>query len=757
MDISSFIVEHNPDGVLAFDRECRYTLWNAAMERMSGLPREQVIGRRAADVFPFMLETGEEAFFEAALAGETAVAKNRLYKVPETGRTGFYEGQYSAIRDESGAVIGGMAVIRDVTEREDAQARARESRQLFEQYMAYCPGVAFMKDAEGRHVYANRLFEETHGLAPGSWAGKLDADLFPPETAARFRAHDLEVLSAGKSLRMIDTQGARSEPEQWLWVKFPFADAAGRQLVAGMAFNITEQHRVEQALAVSEARFRAIFEQSPFSVQIVDRAGRTLLANPAFEALWGVSREVLGEYNLLEDPQAAALGVLPYLRRAFEGEVAAMPPVYYDPAVNGAPGRGRWTEAIFYPVKDAAGAVRELVLMHRDITDRVGFERERAELLAELQETNRRKDEFLATLGHELRNPLAPLITAAELLRLQPAVDPSVRHATEVIARQAQQMRRLIDDLLDVARITRGIVSLHQERLDLRELITEAVHTARPWIDAREHALVLDLPDRPVHADVDRVRIEQVITNLLSNSAKFTARGGRIDIRLEEHGGTAVMRVSDTGKGIPKEMLPRVFDLFTQVDPSLDRAEGGLGLGLTLVNRLVAMHEGSVTVTSPGRGLGTEFTIRLPSRPAPATAPVPSAAPADHQASTAAVRVLVVDDNVDSAEMLGLMLPMWGYTTETAHSPSEALAKTATFRPHVVLLDIGLPGMSGYELAARLRELPGIASVPLVALTGYGQEEDRRRTKEAGFAAHLTKPVDMETLRSLLASLEPNT
>jgi PAS domain S-box-containing protein len=631
MDLFNLLVEQNPDGVIAFDRDFRYTMWNPVMAQISGFSREQVIGQNAFEIFPFLREIGEDRCFDAVLRGEVAISRGQRYRIQQTGRTGFFDAHYIPIRDAAGVVTGGLGLIRNVSGRHEAEALARESRELFESFMAFIPGVAFVKDAEGYHVFANRLFEQTHGLAPGGAIGKADAQIFPADTAERFRRHDIEVLSKGQPIRSIDEQGARQEPEHWMWVKFPITDARGRQLVAGVAFNITEQYQAEQALRASEERYR--------------------------------------------------------------------------------------------------------------------------QLSSELEEVNRRKDEFLAMLGHELRNPLAPLLTAAELLRMQPAADSTTEQAVDVIRRQAEQMRRLIDDLLDVARITRGIVSLQMQRLDLRDALQEVLRTVQPWLDAREHQLQISMPAGPVYVRADRVRLEQVITNLLSNAAKFTPKQGRIEVTLERGGDTAVIRVADTGKGIPREMLSRVFDLFTQVNPSIDRAEGGLGLGLTLVKRLTEMHGGTVDATSAGVGQGTAFQVRLPVATGPADAPATPAGRTPRANAPADCRVLIVDDNIDSASMLNLLLPGWGYTTAVAHSGTEALERARSFKPRIVLLDIGLPEMSGYEVAERIREDPSLASTVIVALTGYGQEEDRRRTAAAGFAAHLTKPVDVETLNRMLIAV----
>jgi signal transduction histidine kinase len=369
--------------------------------------------------------------------------------------------------------------------------------------------------------------------------------------------------------------------------------------------------------------------------------------------------------------------------------------------------------------------------------------------LAQLQEADRRKDEFLAMLAHELRNPLAPLRNALHIVRQRgPDRRAATRHAWDLMDRQVGHLVRLVDDLLDVARITRGKVELRREAVDLAEAATRAVESARPLIDARRHRLTYEGPPVPVRVEADPVRLTQVIGNLLNNAAKYTDEGGQITLMVEREGREAVVRVRDTGVGITPEMLPKVFDLFTQVDRTLDRAQGGLGIGLTLVRSLVEMHGGCVQAFSAGVGAGSEFVVRLPvlaGAEGNETGTAPGAA-----APVTPRRILVVDDNVDSAESLALLLQMAGHQSRTAHNGPGAIAATDAFRPEVVLLDIGLPGMDGYEVAQRLREAAGGEKLLLIAQTGYGQEEDRRRSRKAGFDAHLVKPVDPGALQTLL-------
>jgi CheY-like chemotaxis protein/nitrogen-specific signal transduction histidine kinase len=370
-----------------------------------------------------------------------------------------------------------------------------------------------------------------------------------------------------------------------------------------------------------------------------------------------------------------------------------------------------------------------------------------------LKEADRRKDEFLAMLAHELRNPLAPIRNAAQVLKLLGPVDARQQWAREIIERQTQHLTRLVDDLLDVSRITRGKVKLAREPLDLAVILHRAAEVSRPLIDARRHRLTVAVPPEPVRLEGDLTRLVQVVGNLLNNAAKYTDEGGHIRLEAAREGREAVIRVRDNGMGLPADLLPHVFDLFSQADRSLDRSQGGLGIGLTLVRRLVEMHGGRVEARSDGPGQGSEFIVRLPAETS-SVAPSPGAAAGDSaRPASGGLKVLVVEDNVDSAKMMSFMLELGGHQVRMAHDGAEALEAARAFGPHAVLCDIGLPGMNGYEVAARLRQQPDFQQTPLIALTGYGEEEARRRSKEAGFDYHLVKPVEPDALGALLGSL----
>jgi signal transduction histidine kinase/ActR/RegA family two-component response regulator len=397
----------------------------------------------------------------------------------------------------------------------------------------------------------------------------------------------------------------------------------------------------------------------------------------------------------------------------------------------------------------------------------MAMERKRleGELLArveQLADTDKRKDEFLAMLAHELRNPLAPIRNAMHLVRLRGRERRQVVHeAYDIIERQIEHLVRLVDDLLDVSRITRGKIQLQTERIDLATVVARAIEGSRPLIDARQHTLEVVLPAAPVPVEGDPLRLAQVLWNLLNNAAKYTPEGGRIVLTVEREprrggGDEAVVRIRDTGVGIPAEMLPKVFDLFTQMERTLERSEGGLGIGLTLVRRLTELHGGTVQAFSKGTGQGSEFVVRLPALPPGPLADRPEkpARAIGRRAPASGRRILVVDDNRDSAESLAMLLRLFGNDVRTVHDGQLAVEIAAAYGPDVVLLDIGLPGMDGLEVCRHLRAQSEGARSLIVAMTGYGQEEDRRHSQEAGFNAHLIKPVDLEALQELLARPE---
>jgi PAS domain S-box-containing protein len=504
------------------------------------------------------------------------------------------------------------------------------------------------------------------------------------------------------------------------------------------------------ALLDSEIRYRRLFETAKDGVLILDtETGRITDANPFMSELLGYPHEhflnkELWEIGLFSDKSANEDAVRELLEKGY---------IRYEhlPLETH---RGLRVE-----VEVVANAYREdhhrvIQCNIRDITERSRLEKLMQEQAAALADLHRRKDEFLAMLGHELRNPLAPITNAVELLRLQKNKGKLQQQACAIIERQVGQLTRLVDDLLEVSRITTGKIHLQQERIALNGIVERAVETTRPLVDQRSHELTVSLSRQPIWVYADAARLEQVVVNLLTNAAKYTVDGGHLSVAVQQEGNEAVLRVRDTGVGIAPELLPRIFDLFTQAERSLDRSQGGLGIGLSLVKRLVEMHGGSVDVSSM-LGQGSEFVVHLPrcKDDSGKTTPAENLRDSSVILPPSSLKVLVVDDNVDAAQSLALLLERSGHEVKTAYDGATALEIAIHFRPNVVLLDIGLPGIDGFEVAKRLRQQPDLAGVVLVAVTGYGQITDKWRSQEAGFNHHLVKPADFGKVRQILANI----
>jgi PAS domain S-box-containing protein len=400
------------------------------------------------------------------------------------------------------------------------------------------------------------------------------------------------------------------------------------------------------------------------------------------------------------------------------------------------------------PIQDSAGQLLGVVLVFHEISERRKMERELRRQTAALRDADERKNQFLAMLAHELRNPLAPLHNGVQILRSLHRIPIDTDRLADMLERQTRQLTRLVDDLLDISRITRGAIRLEKAPTPLAAVIEHAVETVRPMIDERRHRLHIELPPDTVVVNADLARLSQVFCNLLTNAAKFMEPGGEIAVTARCRHSDAVVSVRDRGVGLSEEFLPHIFDLFTQGARGLDRAHGGLGIGLTLVKTLIDMHGGDVSVSSAGLGKGSEFTVRLPLETARQTASDPSPA---RQERLRRRRVLIVDDNVDAADSLGMLLREWGCDVQLANDGQSAIRAARLRSPDVVLLDIGLPGMDGFEVARRLRRAPELENVLIIAVTGYGSELDRQRSLEAGFDHHLAKPVDFDALRDLLS------
>ena len=507
--------------------------------------------------------------------------------------------------------------------------------------------------------------------------------------------------------------------------------------------HLVELDATAAALRGSEARLKALFDNAAIGIAEIDEAQRFALANDSLCRSLGARREVLLGSALSDvvhpdDRLYLHTRLADLFGGGCESVVAEARFVRHDGAVI-------WVKlaASLSRVGDERGA--HAVVAIEDVTERKHAE-------DDLREADRRKDEFLAILAHELRNPLAPIRNSLHIFRMAGVQDPAVARVTEMMERQVAHMVRMVDDLLEVSRISRGKIELRKEVVELASVLRSAVDTSLPLIEANRHKLSVQVPTEPLMLEADPVRLAQVFANLLNNSAKYTPAGGTIDVDVTVEKGSAVICVKDNGEGIPQQMLSRVFNMFMQVNPGA-RAQGGLGIGLTLARTLVSLHGGSIEAFSHGPGRGCEFLVKLPL--VAAAAAVKDSQGEAHAGNELRLRrVLVVDDNKDAADSLGMLLEFLGAEVRVVHDGFAALEALDTFHPAVVLLDLGMPGMNGLEVAKRMRDDPRVKGATLVALTGWGQREDRRRTSEAGFDYHLVKPADLGTLQSILSMRE---
>lgn len=526
--------------------------------------------------------------------------------------------------------------------------------------------------------------------------------------------------------------------------------ADGRALrLPGVILDITRQKQMEDALHSSEERYGTLIEVMDQAYCVIemlyDANGkpvdwRYLEGNPAFVKQSGL------ENAIGRTIREMVPGHDQHWFNVYDEVLRTGHPIRYE---NEAQAMQRWFD--IYATRLGGPGSRKLAVLFSDISVRKRHELQLRKLADDLSEMDRRKTEFLATLAHELRNPLAPIRNGLQIMRMAADKPDTVARVRDVMERQVNQMVHLVDDLLDVARITRGQIELKPDRIDLKNVIASAVETNLPLIEANRHQLQLELDEQALMLDADPTRLAQVVGNLLNNAAKYTPAGGQISLIARRDHNEAVIAVRDSGIGIPPAALGSVFDMFTQVGQNMGRAQGGLGIGLSLVRRLAELHGGSASAASDGPGKGSTFTIRLPLLPLPPQA-VAQAKPT-MPAANGQLRVLVVDDNTDAAETLCAILDMMGHQAEMVHDGAQALAKAPQFRPDVIFLDIGLPDMNGYEVARALRQTPAGSGCVLVALTGWGGEDDRNQANAAGFNHHLTKPAQLNAIGELLASL----
>jgi PAS domain S-box-containing protein len=617
-------------------------------------------------------------------------------------------------------------------------ARLRESEARFRAIIESSFNAVVLIAADGTARYASPSLTRVLGYATDEFVGQNVFQGMHPDDLAKTTALFAQLVerpgaTLSAEFRYRHTDGT------WRWI-----DGSGTNLLAepgvdaivGIFQDITDRKVAEQALGRERELLQTIIDKIPVMITMYEPNAKVLRLNAAFEQTVGWSTRSAAGVSLMEEcyPDPSYRGrVREFMQSCREG--------WLDIRMRTRDGRDIETSWANVRLSDSTQ-----IGIGLDITKRKRVEQA-------LKEADRRKDEFLATLAHELRNPLAPIRIAVQLLRMAGPLSPTAEEARDMIDRQVSQMVRLVDDLLDVSRITRGKLDLRKEQVDVTTVVQSALETARPLIERAGHALTATLPPEPVFLEADPVRLSQVIANLLTNAAKYTNAGGQIWLAVERLSDEVSVAVKDTGIGIAAEHLPRLFEMFSQVAPALERSQGGLGIGLALVKGLVEMHGGSVAASSAGLGKGSQFVVRLPV--CVGTAPSKGVPPGNGEGVFPATKkkILVVDDNRDAADSLATMLRLLGHEIHATHDGLEAVEAAGAFRPDVVLLDIGLPTLNGYEAARRIREQPWGRQMVLVAISGWGQEEDKRRACQAGIDHHMTKPVTLADLERILAGI----
>jgi PAS domain S-box-containing protein len=683
------------------------------------------------------------------------VVANLLFVTPHGGPSLLALPDLAALDDlpvyvARGAVL--MALVQALSRKDEALQRANAN---FETIAAGIGDVLWILDAERRRLeYVSPAYERVWGRSSTPLLTDLAqwSDTVHPSDRERVTSEWRNVLESGRG--EVEYRIVRPDADvRWIRDRAFPTRIAGR--IAGISTDVTRLHEAEHAIFAQTHLLKIITDTATTAIFMMDPSSCLTFMNPAAEAMTG---------STLDEARGRVLHDLIHPTRP-DG---SQNPIRECPIDRARRERIELRDhedlfvrkdGKFFPVLVNARPVISddpslgTVLEVRDISRQKELEAQHAGILGELHEADRRKDEFLAMLAHELRNPLAPIRNAAHVLRLVAQDEPKIAVARDIIDRQVVHMTRLIDDLLDVSRITRSKIDLKKERLQLREVIENTVEASRPVLEAAQHTLSFNPSSDPgsdVWIDGDRARLVQVLTNLLTNAAKFTPRGGHVALRAARIGDDVQISVRDTGVGIAREAQQRIFELFQQESVSLERAHGGLGIGLTLVKRLVEMHGGTVSVSSDGTGKGSEFVVTLPvlddvvSRADEVTP--------TRRAGSGPVRILVVEDNEDAAESFRMLLELHGHEVRVACDGLEGLRAFEEFAPEVAFLDLGLPGIDGFGVAERIRAIAGRRPV-LVAISGYGRDEDKQRALEAGFDAHLTKPVDHDRIEAFLQSL----
>jgi PAS domain S-box-containing protein len=727
------------DAVLTTDTNACITFLNPVAESLTGWTLDEAIGQPITSVFHIVNEDTREPtdnpVAKVLASGKVVGLANHTVLIARDGTERPIDDSAAPIRGKDGEVVGCVLVFRDISEKKRAEAEVRRAGEQARTILESITDAFFAVDLDWRFTYVNQQAEKVLGRRRDELLGRVIWD----EYLAVARDDFARVYRAARDGTAGSVTSYVPDADRWYEVHaYPAANG-----IAVYFRDATEQRKADERVREAEAQFRAMADHIPQLSWMASPDGSVFWFNRRWYEYTGTTFESMqgtGWHSVVGPDE------LPRVLESFTNSIRSGEPWEDTFALRRHDGVLRWHLSRAMPIKDEHGVVLRWFGSNTDIT-------EQRKMAADLADADRRKNEFLATLAHELRNPLAPIRTGLQVLKHSADHGSAAEQTRTMMDRQLGQMVRLVDDLMDVSRITSGKIELRRERVPLQTVVNSAIETSRPLIEQMDHELKVTMPEQPIAVDADLTRLAQVFMNLLNNAAKYSERGSLIELSAARHGSVVEVSVKDTGIGIAADHLPSIFEMFSQVDRSLEKAQGGLGIGLSLVKRLVEMHGGTVDAHSEGPNRGSEFVVRLPIVVEPLE---PEAAMAhDGLSQRSSLRILIVDDNQDGADLLAMMLESMGNEIRVAYDGEEAVAATVDFGPDVVLLDIGLPKLNGYEACRLIRAQPEGQRMTIIAQTGWGQDEDCQRTREAGFDHHLVKPLDPQVLGKLLADLQP--
>jgi len=738
------------DAVIATDRQVKIAFMNGVAEQLTGWRRQEAEGKPLEQVFRAADVSTRTAIENPALQtlqeGRIIRLGHPCLLLTKDGSEIPIDHRAAPIRDSSGQTIGAVISFRDITRERRAEKAISEHERLLQTVLDNTPGLIYVKDADGRFLLVNRRFCDAVGRPAAQILGRIESEIFGDSTFANaILQNDQRVLGGEDVVELKERVELSDGIHTYLSIKVP-AEGVGfpGRVLCGFSLDITERERAETLLDETREMFQAFMDHSPARSWIKDDEGRYAFMSLAVQtALKLTPKDWLGKTAFDLHPYHVAEAISANDRIILENN---KPQQFVEEIIQ----NGEHRFLLSHKFCMVRGGRRHVAGTAIDITEQIQAEQA-------LRDADSRKNEFLATLAHELRNPLSPIRSAVAVIQRLGTADAKLLKLSEIIDRQSKHMARLLDDLMDVSRITQKRIELRKEKIALSSAISAALEACAPLIEAKKHDLQVTLPPAPLELYADPTRLVQVLSNLVSNAAKYTDPGGRISLTAVCDAENVRISVKDNGIGIDPAHLPKLFEMFSQATSALDRADGGLGIGLALARGLVEAHGGRVEAHSAGLGTGSEFILYLPTVASNAVASNRRAAP-DEQTNIAQVRrrpplrILIAEDNKDAADMLAEVQKLSGDTVHVCSDGASVSEACAAFRPDVVILDIGLPGLNGYQVATKIRAETWGQSLLLIALTGWGQEEDKRRATEAGFDHHLTKPVDQPTLEKFLAS-----